>query len=37
MILGGWILMIATDLVFTVSLIWCMRLVLQHKSELEQE
>jgi hypothetical protein len=35
MTLGGWVLMISTGSVFTVALIWCMRLVLLHEREQE--
>jgi hypothetical protein len=37
MTLGGWILMLSTEIVFTVALVYCMRLVLQHKPEPELE
>ncbi|MDR1923828.1 MAG: hypothetical protein LBQ66_05600 [Planctomycetaceae bacterium] len=37
MTVGGWILMLSTELLFTVALIWCMRRVLLHKPKTEDE
>jgi hypothetical protein len=37
MTFGGWLLMISTDLMFTVSLICCLRLVLLPKAEREEQ